>query len=170
MSRKWGIAPVMVLAACLLAGGLGYGPAGTGRAEAGCLKIWHEKKVTRWVKGKNGKRHKVTKVKRYWTCDPYEAPGPPRLGIAATEFKFTLSRPRIRRGNLMLEFSNRGEDVHNVRIAPAGSSRVVGSAADTEPGSVTDAEFRIKPGRYRLWCSLPGHAKLGMKAKLRVLR
>lgn len=47
---------------------------------------------------------------------------------------------------------------------------MVGSAADTEPGDITDTEFRIKPGRYRLWCSLPGHAKLGMKAKLRVLR
>jgi len=30
--------------------------------------------------------------------------------------------------------------------------------------------LRLSRGRYRLWCSLPGHAKLGMEATLRVSR
>jgi uncharacterized cupredoxin-like copper-binding protein len=30
--------------------------------------------------------------------------------------------------------------------------------------------IRLRPGSYRLWCSLPEHAKLGMRATLRVVR
>jgi uncharacterized cupredoxin-like copper-binding protein len=29
---------------------------------------------------------------------------------------------------------------------------------------------RLSRGRYRLWCSLPGHRELGMRATLRVSR
>lgn len=162
-------AAILLLGACLIAS-LAVAATGSGPARAQCLKIWHEKKVTKLVKGKGGKVKKVTKTKRYWTCDPYEAPGPPRLGIAATEFKFTLSRPRIKSGGLLLEFSNRGEDAHNLKVASARGGRLTGTVADTEAGAVTAAEFRIKPGRYRLWCSLADHARLGMKARLRVLK
>lgn len=155
---------------CLAATLAGVGAATPDRAGARCLKLWHEKKVTKYVKGENGKVKKVTQIKRYRTCDPYEARGPSRLGVAATEFKFTLSRPRLTAGKLLLEYTNRGEDVHNLKVAAARGDRVLGAVPDTEAGDVTDAEFRLQPGHYRLWCSLPGHAKLGMKARLLVLR
>lgn len=168
MKRTAGILVALTLAGCLLA----TGPAGAGNsatARAGCLKIWHEKKITKVIR-KNGKLKKVTVIKRYWTCDPYQAPGPPRLGIAATEWKFTLSRPRIKAGRLLLEFTNRGEDSHNLQVATVKGRHLAGSVPDTETGDVTDSAFRLKPGLYQLWCSLPNHARLGMKAKLRVVR
>lgn len=141
-------------------------PAG---AKSGCLKIHHKKRVAKTIVVK-GKKKTVYRWKEWFTCDPYEAPGPPRLGIAAVEYKFTLSRPVVKSGNLILEYNNRGEDSHNLRIRKFGGKRLVGSIPDTgSRRSVTDT-FALKPGRYRLWCALPNHARLGMNAKLKVVR
>jgi uncharacterized cupredoxin-like copper-binding protein len=38
------------------------------------------------------------------------------------------------------------------------------------PGQRWDGVVVLKPGLYHLWCSLPGHWKLGMRALLRVVR
>ncbi len=146
------------------------GPETTAAAKKpGCLKIWHQKKVTKWKKKKNGKRRQVTVVKKWWTCDPFEAPGPPRLGVDAKEYKFTLSRPEVKAGSLILEFNNRGEDAHNLRIAYARSNRSIGAVPDTPSRRTSTQTFELKPGLYRFTCTLFGHAARGMRAKLRVL-
>jgi len=52
------------------------------------------------------------------------------------------------------------------------SRRAVSTArwALTRPGDLSQLSLRLSPGRYRLWCSLPGHEQAGMLAKLRVKR
>ena len=44
------------------------------------------------------------------------------------------------------------------------------SISETRPGALAQANVSLRTGRYRLWCSLPGHRTLGMRAKLRVRR
>ena len=44
------------------------------------------------------------------------------------------------------------------------------SWSDTDPGARLRHTVSLDPGRYRLWCALPKHADLGMKAKLKVVR
>ncbi len=141
----------------------------TPRRHATCVKIRHSKTV--WVKVKrNGQVVRVKRRKVWWACDPYAAPGPPRIGIVAKEFKLTFTRPYVKAGNLILQFDNQGEDVHNLRIGPGRGGPAFARIANTRPRQQTTVEVPLRPGRYRLWCSLPRHAKLGMKAVLKVAR
>jgi hypothetical protein len=97
---------------------------------------------------------------------------PSRLFVAADEWSLVLSRASIAPGKALIQFQNRGEDPHDLRIrrmGGAGSLRVMG-IGETEPSALQGLEVRLSPGRYRLWCSLPGHRAKGMRAILRVRR
>jgi hypothetical protein len=88
-------------------------------------------------------------------------PPPARLLVEATEFHFTLSRTTLHRGRVVIQLAIRGEDPHDLRIA----GRAI---PETLPGGVGEWTGRLKPGRYKLFCSLPGHERAGMRAYLRV--
>ena len=90
-------------------------------------------------------------------------PPPARLLVEATEFHFTLSRTTLRAGRAVIQLAIRGEDPHDLRIA-----RVHLRIPETLPGEVGEWRGRLKRGRYKLYCSLPGHAKAGMRAYIRV--
>jgi hypothetical protein len=161
---------VLGVTAWLLATGTVAAPAGIAATDRGetCAKIRHSKIV--WVKVKrHGKMVRVKRKKVWWTCDPYEAPGPPRLKVVAQEFKLTFSRPYIKAGKLILQLDNQGEDSHNLRIGPAHGGPAFAKVGNTESGRQKTVNVPLKPGTYRLWCALPQHAKLGMKATLRVV-
>jgi hypothetical protein len=88
-------------------------------------------------------------------------PPPARLLVEATEFHFALSRTTLRHGRVVIELAIRGEDPHDLRVAGR-------SIPETLPGGVGQWTGRLKPGRYKLVCSLPGHERAGMRAYLRV--
>jgi uncharacterized cupredoxin-like copper-binding protein len=88
-------------------------------------------------------------------------PAPARLLVEATEFHFTLSRTKLSAGPAVIELAIRGEDPHDLHL-----KRV--SIGETQPGDVGTWSGRLKPGRYKLYCSLPGHEAAGMKAYLTV--
>ena len=105
------------------------------------------------------------------TSDPGDPPlDAARIQVKAFEYGFILSRPFVRSGPLIAEYDNTGEDAHNLRIrrvrAPgrpkARPLRIKAVASRTR---VTQT-FHLRPGVYNLYCSLPGHAGLGMQAKL----
>jgi hypothetical protein len=100
---------------------------------------------------------------------PGEARAPGRLMAQADEYSLVLSRQSIVRGPALLQFLNRGEDPHDLKLQRVGGSRVV-SLPETRAGEIAHADLRLRTGTYRLWCSLPGHRALGMRAKLRVRR
>ena len=56
------------------------------------------------------------------------------------------------------------------RRGAARAARRTFRIAETRPGQLGEATWRLKPGRYRLWCDLPGHRAAGMRASLRVRR
>ena len=60
-----------------------------------------------------------------------------------------------------------GMDPHDLRIRDGSSGRVF-SLPLLNPGQMHDAVVYMRPGVYHLWCSVPGHWKLGMHAILRV--
>jgi plastocyanin len=93
------------------------------------------------------------------------APAPARVMVEAREFGLTLSRSVLAAGPAIVQLAVRGEDGHDLAIAGAGSVRRI---AETRPGRTADWRGTLKPGRYRLYCSLPGHAAAGMRATLRV--
>jgi hypothetical protein len=96
---------------------------------------------------------------------------PSRLLVAGTEYRLQLSRGALKRGPVLIQFVNRGEDPHDLRIRRIGASatRTV-SVPEIRPGGLVQLDARLGSGRYRLWCSLPGHEQLGMRAVLSVRR
>ncbi|MGH2978931.1 MAG: hypothetical protein ACRDLQ_04765 [Solirubrobacterales bacterium] len=100
---------------------------------------------------------------------PGEARAPGRLMVLADEHSLVLSRQSIVRGPALIQFLNRGEDPHDLKLRRIGRSGVL-SVPETGAGRLAEAKVRLRTGTYRLWCSLPGHRARGMRAKLRVWR
>jgi azurin len=98
---------------------------------------------------------------------PAAAHAPARLMVQADEHSLVLSRQSIARGPALIQLLNRGEDPHDLKLRRAGGPRVV-SFPELGAGELAQRKLRLRTGRYRLWCSLPGHRALGMRAQLRV--
>jgi plastocyanin len=101
---------------------------------------------------------------------PAAARAPARMLVIAKEYSFLLSRGSVPRGALSVQLYNRGQDAHNLNIvrlsahgAQVGSTQ---SVALTQSGGLTTATWHLGPGRYLLYCSLPGHETRGMRAYL----
>jgi hypothetical protein len=100
------------------------------------------------------------------------ASNPSRLLVSENEFHTVLSQGRIAPGQAIIQLLNRGEDDHDLRLRRIThrSGAPIARWALTHPGEVSELSLHLSPGRYRLWCSLPGHRALGMRATLRVSR
>jgi hypothetical protein len=94
---------------------------------------------------------------------------PARLLVSGQEYSLVLSRGSVKHGPVLIQFLNRGEDPHDLRLRRIGRSatRTV-SAAQVGPGRLVQLEARLRAGRYNLWCSLPEHRRRGMHAVLTV--
>jgi plastocyanin len=86
--------------------------------------------------------------------------------VIAKEYSFTLSRPEVPAGEVIVEFVNRGEDPHNLHFLQATEESEAGAFPNTAPGALQDLKLKLHPGSYTLFCSLPGHEAKGMKATL----
>ena len=99
------------------------------------------------------------------------APPATSVGVRGLEFSLVLSRSVVRAGPAVVQFQNAGKDPHDLRMRRVGGG-VERGTGEIGPGS--SEGFRIdwlsRGARYRLWCSLPEHAGLGMEATLRVKR
>jgi len=136
---------------------------------AACTWKWKKKRVVKWVR-RHGKRVKVVRYRHRRVCVPVATPAPARLGVKAFEYGLILSAGSIESGDTIIELSNRGEDAHDLHIARLddtdGSSEK--AVPVTPPSTFNRIRFDTAPGTYRLWCSLPTHADLGMRAELTV--
>jgi plastocyanin len=100
---------------------------------------------------------------------PAQAKAPARMLVEAREYHFVLSRLALKAGPAIIQLADRGEDPHDLRLVKLG--RVGARAASipqTLPGGVTEWRGTLTRGRWKLYCTLPGHAKLGMRAVITV--
>jgi plastocyanin len=95
------------------------------------------------------------------------AAAPARLGVTAKEFSFALSRTTLKRGPAIVELDNFGQDVHDLRLRRVGGTRTYGTGV-TKPGHRAELDVTLRPGVYRLWCSIADHRARGMYATFRV--
>jgi hypothetical protein len=104
---------------------------------------------------------------------PASAGGPTTIGLrnGVSERSFSLSRTRVPPGLAIIQYTNTGEDPHDVRIRRRGSATIL-ELPETEPGGVaTFPLMKLKQdSKYIIWCSLDGHRESGMEADLRVRR
>ena len=95
------------------------------------------------------------------------APRPPaRIQVTADEFRLTLSRGSIASGPAVLELLNLGEDDHDLALRRMAKGARTLRLPIVTPGSLSELEARLWPGRYRLWCTVAGHRARGMRATL----
>jgi plastocyanin len=134
-------------------------------------------------------QHRVKRVKRWWTCEaqpslfqpqpalpatptPAAPPGEEpeseigHLGVKAVEYSYTLSRPEVSAGEVIVELNNQGEDPHNLVLEHEGSADPSLEIPATPSISQASAHFTLSPGTYRLYCSLYSHEAKGMQATL----
>jgi len=104
--------------------------------------------------------------------EPGTAPpstSPARVQVIATEYSFTLSRPVVPAGEVIIELVNRGQDPHNLQLVSAAEeANATGSFENTAPEHRRDQTLVMRAGSYTLFCSLPGHRAAGMHATLTV--
>jgi plastocyanin len=95
------------------------------------------------------------------------APPPPTVPhvlVTAVEWSFSLSRASVPAGKVVLQFVDHGQDEHNLNVSSEGS--LSGSLPDTHPDEMRQLTLNLRPGSYKLFCSLPEHEARGMKATL----
>jgi hypothetical protein len=90
------------------------------------------------------------------------------LQVTEVEFRLILSRGVVKAGPVGLEALDGGMDPHDLRLRHVDAKQEI-AAPELTSGQRWDGVVNLKPGVYHLWCSLPEHAKLGMRATLRVV-
>ncbi len=98
-------------------------------------------------------------------------PAPSRVqatGDDTPDYSLILSRSKVAPGPSIIQFVNSGEDAHNLQVQRVGGS-AVRSIGELEPGATQNLSIgHLRKGsKYRLFCSIPGHAALGMEAYLK---
>jgi plastocyanin len=90
--------------------------------------------------------------------------------IAAREYSFDPAKVVVTGGGgrLRVTLANRGSLAHDVRVLKG--DRDLGGTQSFEGKSPHATTVDLKPGHYRLICSVGDHAQLGMRASLEVKR
>jgi len=156
----------------------------------GCTWQRHSKIVIKHLQRHDHPR-RIRRVKHWWTCEAQPsliqpqpvlpaAPAPAvppseelgaqigHLGVKAVEYSYTLSRPEVSAGEVIVELNNQGEDPHNLVLEHEGTEDPELEIPSTPSVSRASAHLTLSPGTYRLYCSLYKHEAKGMQATLLV--
>ncbi len=98
---------------------------------------------------------------------PSTVPGnnPHSVSVRSTEFRFSLSQASVDAGEVRVQFDNSAaEDPH----ALAYDGPTTGGYDPVAAGAVVRYTVTLSAGTYTLFCPLPEHEGLGMKATLTV--
>ncbi len=154
----------------------------------GCSWQRHSKSVIKHPR-RHGRPRRVKRIKHWWTCEAQPsllqpqpalplspAPVVPaseepeaeigHLGVKAVEYSYTLSRPEVSAGEVIVELNNQGEDPHNLVLEHEGTGDPKLEIPSTPSITQSSAHFTLAPGTYRLYCSLYSHESKGMQATL----
>ena len=102
-------------------------------------------------------------------------PAPAHLLVYAQEWSLWPSRTSVPAGTVIVQLWNRGQDAHDLRIRRLSArgqmiGPVLAGIRITPSGHISQATWHLSSGRYELYCSMPGHLKMGMHARLTVTR
>ena len=95
--------------------------------------------------------------------------GPPtsELRIGLLEYRFALSAGTLRPGPVTVTVTNAGSTGHDVRLYQGEEQ--LGAVPVLSPGEREELRFDVRPGGFvTLDCSVGGHARAGMVARIAV--
>ncbi len=95
------------------------------------------------------------------------APQATMINMTETDFAIDPKQQTTRAGEVSFEVHNAGQTEHNLVVEDASHAEVVHIVV-VLPGKAAQAEATLKPGKYVIHCSLPGHRTAGMEATLDV--
>lgn len=79
--------------------------------------------------------------------------------VGTVEHELVVARTKRKPGNLP---TNRTGDVKE------GAINVIGEISETPAGEAGKTRLKLKPGKYVMFCNVPGHYGLGMRGRLTV--
>lgn len=92
-------------------------------------------------------------------------PKPQTVPVTETEFKITLPSTTLKAGDITFQVKNAGTIDHDLVITGNG----VSAGTPRFPGGQTKTlKVNLKPGTYKLFCSVPGHEQAGMVQNITV--
>jgi len=87
--------------------------------------------------------------------------------VTEREYSIGLSAKSLPAGTVRFSVHNAGHIPHQLDLSGAGLPRTV-HVATIAPGKTRSVTVKLTGGTLALWCPLPGHASLGMKASLKL--
>lgn len=97
---------------------------------------------------------------------------PSRMLVYAQEWSLWPSRHTLPHGRVIVQLWNRGQDAHDLHIRVLDRhghmTGRIQAVALTLSSAISEATWRLRPGRYELFCSMPEHLARGMHTILLV--
>jgi hypothetical protein len=100
------------------------------------------------------------------TPTPTPAPLPSRTSVDLTEWRVTPAYLELRAGEVEFNAANLGEDDHDFSVRDAAAANL--ATVVLGPGQSDSVRLTLGAGVYTLYCSLPGHEGMGMRADVTV--
>jgi uncharacterized cupredoxin-like copper-binding protein len=89
--------------------------------------------------------------------------------VAVLEDEYSIELPQgrtLEAGPYAFEAANKGEIDHDLAVrGPAVGTK---KTPLIKPGDIETLEAQLVPGRYKLWCTVPGHESAGMRTAVTV--
>ncbi|HEX6663713.1 MAG TPA: cupredoxin domain-containing protein [Gaiellaceae bacterium] len=85
------------------------------------------------------------------------------VNVSETEFKIALGSTSLKAGKITFDVKNDGKIPHDLAIKGMSQKTKLIQAGASATLTVT-----LKPGKYELYCSVPGHEAAGMKVNITV--
>jgi uncharacterized cupredoxin-like copper-binding protein len=83
------------------------------------------------------------------------------VAVSGKEYGFTPSSISVNHGVVTFRFTNRGRIGHDLNVDGKTTPII-------NPGKTATITVSLKKGTYTFICTVPGHAKLGMRGTLKV--
>ena len=95
----------------------------------------------------------------------------PAVRFTLDEYSISPQRVSVRPGRIKLIADNRGKLFHNLRVETIPDDlqergELLGGTRTAQPGEKMTAKVKLKPGTYRILCTLANHESLGMYGTL----
>lgn len=89
----------------------------------------------------------------------------PEIAVRVADFSITPAEVAAAIGPVAFAVANDGPTPHNLTVRDAAGTIALGTN-EIRPGATQRVAGSLTAGRYVLFCSLPGHESLGMRAML----
>jgi uncharacterized cupredoxin-like copper-binding protein len=91
-----------------------------------------------------------------------EGPVSPRIEVTARDMAFEPDAIAVAAGQVEVVLHNDGSMLHDLRIEDQPF------VIEAQAGETATSQVTLEPGRYQLFCSIPGHRDAGMTGVLEV--